>query len=187
MQSWVPPTSHKILSQRQYVGSGERTFATLSRVDHTLGINAPCNIQPKANLFTGNAVCEMVVLFLFLPMTCNRGTKTWGCSTYPDSFSCCISNTYKSLSRRLWILTSCRILRPGKLVQWRRQEVPEMSVSVQGVRRCFSVPEQGPLTNPGCVASGGQLWHTQGMEDVPAVLATFIREFGWSTICRTRR
>ena len=49
--------------------------------------------NPKANLYTGNAVCEMVVLFLFLPLTCNRGTKTWGCGTYPDSFSCCSSNT----------------------------------------------------------------------------------------------
>ena len=47
----------------------------------------------KANLFTGNAVFGMVILFLFLPLTCNRGTKTRGCSTYPDSFSCCISNT----------------------------------------------------------------------------------------------
>ena len=44
-----------------------------------------------------------------------------------------------------------------------------------------------PLTNPGCMASGGQLWHTQGMENVPAVLAIFIREFGWSTICRIRQ
>ena len=75
----------------------------------------------------------------------------------------------------------------GKLVLLRRQEVPELSVSVQNVPRCFSAPEQGPLTNPGCMASGGQLWPTQGMKNVPAVLATFIREFGWSTLCRTRQ
>ena len=72
-----------------------RTFAALCRVAHILGIRAPCNLQPKANLFTGNAVCETVVLYLFLPLTCNRGTKTRGCSTYPDSFPCCISNTVR--------------------------------------------------------------------------------------------
>ena len=74
-----------------------RTLVALSRVAHTLGISASYNIQPKANLFTRNAVCGMVILFLFLPLTCNRGTKTWGCSTYPDSFSCCISNTVRHL------------------------------------------------------------------------------------------
>ena len=65
---------------------------------------------------------------------------------------------------------------------------PRAGVSVSRMcEGCFSAPEQGPLTNPGCMASGGQLWPTQGMENVPTVLATFIRDFGWSTICRTRQ
>ena len=68
-----------------------------------------------------------------------------------------------------------------------KQELSEPNISVQNVRRRFSVPKQEPLTNPGCMASEGQPWHMQGMENVPAALATLVREFGWSTICRTRQ
>ena len=90
------------LKQRPDEGDTKSTPATLSRMAHTLGINAPCNLQPKS-LYTGSTVREILVQksCLFLPLTCNRGTKTRGCSTYPDSFSCCISNTVRiSLNNR---------------------------------------------------------------------------------------
>ena len=69
---------------------------SLCCVTHTLEVRAPCNVKPKANLFTGKAVCEVAVhgscLFLILPLTCVGRTKTWTCGTYLDTFSCCISN-----------------------------------------------------------------------------------------------
>ena len=40
---------------------------------------------------------------------------------------------------------------------------------------------------PEFTASEGQLWRMRGMEHVLAVRASFIRGFGWSTICRTRQ
>ena len=53
----------------------------------------------------------------------------------------------KSFPWRRWTSRSSRVLSRGKLVPLRRQELPELSISLRNVRRCFSVPEQGPLTN----------------------------------------
>ena len=69
---------------------------------------------------------------------------------------------YKSLSRRL--LDFDRLQDPsfGETGAVEEAGSPELSISVQGVRRCFSAPDQGPLISREYMAREGQLWRAQG-------------------------
>ena len=55
-----------------------------------------CTVQPPTKKLVHWKYCARDIgpkVVLASPLTCNKGAKTWGCGTYPESLFCCISNT----------------------------------------------------------------------------------------------